>query len=105
MAGVKQEIEHMNSKPLRPCNKPECPNLTRNGYCEQHKTAKADNNRNNDKYSRNKKHDRFYHAGPWTKCGDNIKIRDGTGHRVFGFKSRTRTRRNIKCQCMNYASI
>jgi len=66
----------MNSKPLRPCNKPGCPNLTRNGYCEQHKTAKADNNRYYDKYNRNKKHDQFYHSSSWIKCRDYIKIRD-----------------------------
>ncbi len=66
----------MNSKPLRPCNKPGCPNLTREGYCEQHKTTKADNNRYYDKYNRNKKHDRFYHSSSWIKCRDYIKIRD-----------------------------
>lgn len=66
----------MNSKPLRPCNKPRCPNLTREGYCEQHKTTKADNNQYYDKYQRNKKHDRFYHSASWIKCRDYIKIRD-----------------------------
>lgn len=66
----------MNSKPLRPCNKPGCPNLTREGYCGQHKTAKADNNRYYDKYNRNKKHDQFYHSSSWIKCRDYIKIRD-----------------------------
>lgn len=67
---------NMNSKPLRPCNKLGCPNFTRDGYCEQHKTAKVDNNRYYDKYQRNKKNDRFYHFAAWIKCRDYIKIRD-----------------------------
>lgn len=65
-----------NSKPLRPCNRQGCGNLTRDGYCDLHKQAKADSNRYYDKYQRNKKHDRFYHSGPWIKCRDYIKIRD-----------------------------
>lgn len=31
----------MALKPLRPCRKPGCPNLTREGYCPQHKPKKA----------------------------------------------------------------
>lgn len=27
-------------KPLKPCNDPGCPQLTREGYCQQHKTSK-----------------------------------------------------------------
>jgi 5-methylcytosine-specific restriction enzyme A len=27
----------MPNKPLRPCNKPGCPALTKDGYCEEHK--------------------------------------------------------------------
>lgn len=27
-------------KALTPCNEPGCPNLTREGYCEQHKRTK-----------------------------------------------------------------
>lgn len=27
-------------KALKPCNEPGCPNLTREGYCEQHKRTK-----------------------------------------------------------------
>ncbi|MCB6219080.1 HNH endonuclease signature motif containing protein [Bacillus paralicheniformis] len=27
-------------KPLKPCNEPGCPTLTREGYCEQHKRIK-----------------------------------------------------------------
>lgn len=66
----------MNRKPLRPCNKPGCPNLTHAGYCEQHKTTKAENNRYYDKYQRNKKHDRFYHSAAWKKVRNLIKIRE-----------------------------
>lgn len=56
--------------------KPGCGNLTQGGYCEQHKTAKAENNRYYDKYHRNKKHDRFYHSTAWIKLRDYIRIRD-----------------------------
>lgn len=28
-------------KSLKPCNEPSCPQLTRKGYCEQHKTSKT----------------------------------------------------------------
>lgn len=66
----------MTSKPLRPCNKPGCPNLTTTGYCEKHTTSKAENNRYYDKYIRNKKHDRFYHSVAWKKLRDYIWIRD-----------------------------
>lgn len=66
----------MNKKPLRPCNKQGCSQLTREGYCGQHKVAKVENNRYYDKYQRNKKHDRFYHSGLWIRCRDYIKIRD-----------------------------
>lgn len=65
-----------NQKPLRPCNKPGCSQLTRAGYCEQHKTTKADNHRYYDKYQRNKKHDRFYHSATWKRARDLIRIRD-----------------------------
>lgn len=66
----------MNSKPLRPCNKPGCSQLTQAGYCEQHKTTKADNHRYYDKYQRNKKHDQFYHSAAWKRARDLIRIRD-----------------------------
>ncbi|MFF5993702.1 HNH endonuclease [Lysinibacillus sp. KU-BSD001] len=66
----------MNQKPLRPCNKPGCGNLTRKGYCESHSNTKSENNRYYDKYQRNKKHDRFYHSAAWIKCRDYIRIRD-----------------------------
>lgn len=66
----------MNLKPLRPCNKPGCSQLTRDGYCEQHKTAKADNHRYYDRYQRNKKHNRFYHSASWKRVRDLIRIRD-----------------------------
>lgn len=65
-----------NKKPLRPCNKPGCSQLTRAGYCEQHKTTKADNHRYYDKYQRNKKHDQFYHSAAWKRARDLIRIRD-----------------------------
>lgn len=65
-----------NQKPLRPCNKPGCCQLTRAGYCEEHKTTKADNHRYYDQYQRNKKHDQFYHSSAWKRARDLIRIRD-----------------------------
>lgn len=78
----------MNQKPLRPCNKPGCSNLTRDGYCEQHKKTvnkiRKDTNRFYDKYKRNKKHDRFYHSVAWKKVKEIVKIRDmGLCRRCF----------------------
>lgn len=31
----------MAQKPLRPCRKPGCPNLTRDGWCPEHRPSKA----------------------------------------------------------------
>jgi len=66
----------MNSKPLRPCNKPGCGQLTHDGYCEQHKTAKAENNRYYDKYHRSDRSKQFYHSASWKRARDLIRIRD-----------------------------
>ncbi len=66
----------MNSKPLRPCNKPGCGQLTRDGYCDQHKTAKAENNRYYDKYHRSDRSKQFYHSAAWKRARDLIRIRD-----------------------------
>ncbi len=66
----------MNSKPLRPCNKPGCGQLTRDGYCEQHKTAKAEHNRYYDKYHRSDRNQQFYHSAAWKRARELIRIRD-----------------------------
>lgn len=66
----------MNNKPLRPCNKPACGQLTRDGYCDRHKTAKVDNNRYYDKYHRSDRSKQFYHSSAWKRARDLIRIRD-----------------------------
>ncbi|WP_432702679.1 HNH endonuclease [Lysinibacillus sphaericus] len=66
----------MNSKPLRPCNKPGCGQLTRDGYCDQHKTTKAENNSYYDKYHRSDRSKQFYHSAAWKRARDLIRIRD-----------------------------
>lgn len=65
-----------NQKPLRPCNKQGCSNLTRDGYCEQHKTTKHENNRYYDKYHRTDRSKQFYHSVAWKRAREIIRIRD-----------------------------
>lgn len=65
-----------NSKPLRPCNRQGCGNLTRTGYCEAHTQAKAENNRYYDKHQRNSRSTQFYHSAAWKRARDLIRIRD-----------------------------
>lgn len=66
----------VNQKPLKPCSKIGCHNLTQKRYCEQHENEYRNQNRYYDKYQRNKKHDRFYHSAAWKKAIEIIKIRD-----------------------------
>ena len=70
----------MPAKPLRPCNKMGCSELTRNSYCDKHRHSAVEQNKERhkyyDKYRRNKKHDRFYHSSAWIKLRDYVRIRD-----------------------------
>ena len=66
----------MNKRPLKPCNKPGCPNLTHTTYCEQHQKTKAENNRYYDKYHRTDRSKKFYHSSAWKKVRKLIKVRD-----------------------------
>lgn len=66
----------MNSKPLRPCNKQGCSQLTKDRYCEQHITVKAENNRYYDKYHRSGRSKQFYHSAAWKRVRNLIRIRD-----------------------------
>jgi 5-methylcytosine-specific restriction enzyme A len=52
----------MPSAPMRPCSYPNCPELTINGRCEQHK---ADRHRQYDRYSRDKAAKKFYNSAVW----------------------------------------
>jgi 5-methylcytosine-specific restriction enzyme A len=64
------------NKPLKPCSKPNCPNLTYETYCDQHRNARAENNRYYDKYNRSDRSKKFYHSSAWKKVRELIKIRD-----------------------------
>ena len=66
----------MNKKPLKPCNKFGCKELTRERYCEQHKVEQTNSNRYYDRYSRSERTRRFYSSGAWQKLRALIKIRD-----------------------------
>ncbi|QOY37054.1 HNH endonuclease [Anaerobacillus isosaccharinicus] len=63
-------------KPLKPCSKSHCPNLTYETYCDQHKSVKAENNRYYDKYHRSDRSKKFYHSKAWKRVRELIKIRD-----------------------------
>ncbi|WP_428909479.1 HNH endonuclease [Niallia sp. Krafla_26] len=66
----------MNKKPLKPCSKIGCQNLTTSRYCDQHQTEFRNQNRFYDLNLRNKKSDSFYHSAAWKKARDLVKIRD-----------------------------
>lgn len=59
----------MPHKPLRPCRKIGCRNLTREGYCEEHASIaveeKAERNRYYDRHVRDKQADGFYQSREW----------------------------------------
>ncbi|SHF13724.1 hypothetical protein SAMN02745784_02932 [Tissierella praeacuta DSM 18095] len=68
----------MNKKPLRPCKKIGCPNLTREGYCEDHiqvaEEHKSIRNKYYDKYVREKKYTDFYNSDEWERVRETILI-------------------------------
>lgn len=57
----------MNSRPLKPCNKPGCSSLTTGRYCDNHKVQSTEDNRYYDKYQRDKRSNSFYHSMAWKK--------------------------------------
>jgi 5-methylcytosine-specific restriction enzyme A len=68
----------MPSKPLRPCNKVGCHNLTRERYCEQHKqiNERSERDKYYDRYKRNKKSKEFYNSTEWLKVRQAALARD-----------------------------
>lgn len=66
----------MNKKPLRPCKKIGCSNLTREGYCEDHikiaEEKKSIRNRYYDKHIREKKYTSFYNSDEWERVRELI---------------------------------
>lgn len=63
----------MPTKPLRPCNKPGCRELTSDGYCDTHR---RDSNRYYDQHIRDKKATEFYHSLEWQRARKAVLIRD-----------------------------
>ncbi|WP_017435133.1 HNH endonuclease [Saccharococcus caldoxylosilyticus] len=72
----------MPNKPLRPCNKIGCPNLTKNRYCKQHKHLVEQrqrtrrNDKEYDKHKRNQQARAFYHSREWERLRQAALARD-----------------------------
>ncbi|NEU29946.1 HNH endonuclease [bacterium LRH843] len=66
----------MNKKPLKPCKKFGCGNLTRNRYCNEHQDEQTKQNRYYDRYSREERTVRFYASAAWKRLRELIKIRN-----------------------------
>jgi 5-methylcytosine-specific restriction enzyme A len=72
----------MPNKPLRPCNKIGCTNLTRDRYCEQHKHLAEQrqrtrrNDKEYDKHKRNQQARAFYHSREWERLRQAALARD-----------------------------
>lgn len=67
-------------RPLKPCNSPMCPKLTRNAYCEDHthvsKEADAERYRDYDKNRRDKRATAFYNSKEWERAREQALVRD-----------------------------
>jgi 5-methylcytosine-specific restriction enzyme A len=72
----------MPGRPLKPCNKIGCTNLTRDRYCEQHKhlAERRERSRKNDKeydkHKRNQQAKVFYHSREWERLRQAALARD-----------------------------
>jgi len=72
----------MPSRPLKPCNKIGCTNLTRDRYCDQHKHLAEQRQRDKqrdkhyDKYKRNQQARAFYHSKEWERIRLAVLSRD-----------------------------
>ncbi len=70
----------MANKPLRPCNKHGCPNLTSNSYCDEHLYIKVQKDmqraKRYDQYKRDQRSKSFYDSTLWKKVRDSVMRRD-----------------------------
>lgn len=70
----------MPVKPLRPCNKAGCRNLTRDRYCDEHKEiltqSKRERDKHYDKYKRDKEAAKFYSSKAWQVLREQALTRD-----------------------------
>jgi 5-methylcytosine-specific restriction enzyme A len=74
--------DNMPNKPLKPCNKIGCTNLTRDRYCDEHKRLAEQrqrsrrNDKEYDKYKRNQQARAFYHSREWERIRQAALARD-----------------------------
>ncbi|WP_116316054.1 HNH endonuclease [Bacillus subtilis] len=66
----------MPLKPLRICGAPGCPSLTRDRYCDKHKTQQQEETKHYNKHSRNKTITSFYKSTDWKRTRQLALIRD-----------------------------
>jgi 5-methylcytosine-specific restriction enzyme A len=70
----------MPTKPLKPCSVPMCSNLTRERYCEDHKSKSQEQNRERhkyyDRYQRDKDAAAFYKSKAWKRLRQQALTRD-----------------------------
>jgi 5-methylcytosine-specific restriction enzyme A len=75
-------VDDMPNRPLRPCNKIGCRNLTRETYCNEHKHLAEQrqrsrrNDKEYDKYKRNQQARAFYHSREWELLRQAALARD-----------------------------
>ena len=70
----------MPVRPLRPCKKAGCRNLTREGYCSDHayfaQQQKKERNQHYDRHKRDKQADAFYKSKEWDIARAQALLRD-----------------------------
>lgn len=71
----------MNRRPLRPCKRVGCSNLTREGYCEEHQHVVREKESQRQRYydkeirhKRDKKYSDFYNSREWEKFREDVLI-------------------------------
>jgi len=69
----------MPSKPLKPCRKTGCRNLTSGAYCPLHSGRRQ---KDYDKRKRDANGKRFYNSAAWAACRETAMMRDGYVCRV-----------------------
>lgn len=67
--------EELNQKPLRPCSKFGCGNLSRSRYCEEHTQEHAVQTKQYDRFARDERTVRFYSSTAWKRLRETVKIR------------------------------
>ncbi|WP_019534226.1 HNH endonuclease [Paenibacillus ginsengihumi] len=70
----------MPSKPMRPCNKPGCRNLTAERYCAEHvylaEQQRKERHKRYDEQQRDKQAAAFYKSLPWRRVREQALMRD-----------------------------